>query len=439
MLLSGHAGKAVLHDINEPSSPLRHNLLQVSYGAPSCSSAKPAQHAAAASTAFGFGRQSTQIRGHLPEHWSSGVSADADCFAFQHDDMDFKSADDSWLESSDTKPQDCPQPTLMSANAGTAPLPSSSFPFPSPSPCTARPLTPQQHAVKAAEGHQSFVQRHSGCLALRHSSQTVCPSLVGKHDAAISQQQQQQAGRTAAFDPRLSYGAGIHGSPNGQGPMRQGRAPAFSSPGSAPFTRGWTRICAPIPSQSPTPASNKGFGSTVYQFQGSSSSGGVQASSVSQVEGLPQPAAFLITPPGTSPIPNSAAAPHAQAGRAPPGTAPLQFHHHQQQQQQEQEQQYILTRMQQCIIFIQKMQQLLLTGTSQMPSPSVRFRIGLLSLTSKGAHRHFMCIAFRFLVCDELSTFGVGLVFSWQLLLKQLLCSLLATCLAIMHRQECQQ
>ena len=299
-------------------------------------------------------RQSTQNKGHLSEHWSNGVSADADCFAFQQDDMDFMSADDNWLEPSDTNPQkDCPQPTpVLSANAGTAPWLSP------PSPSTARPLTALQHAVTAAEGQLTFARRQSGCLALKHSSQTEALSPVGRHDAATKQhqQQQQQAGRTAAVGPRLSLGGGLHANPNGQGPLGQGRASAFYSTGSAPFSRGWTRIQAPSPSPSPTPASNQGSGSTVYRFQGSSSTGGVQDSSPSQVGGPHPP--MGITPPGS----NLAMAPAMQpyAARASPGTAPTQSH--QQQQQQEQEQ-HIVTKMQQCMVFIQKMQQLLQTGT----------------------------------------------------------------------------
>ena len=346
----------MLLDINEPSSPPRHSLLQVSYGPSTCSSAQPAEDAAAASTAFGFMRQLTQTKGHLSEHWSNGVSAAANCFAFQHVAMDFMSADNNWLQPSDTIPQkDCPHPTpVLSANAFTLPLPSP------PSSPTARPLDPLQHAVTAAEGEQTFAQRQSGCLALKHSSQTIAPSAVGTHDAVTNQHQQQQTGTTAAVDPRLFSGGGFHGSVNRQEPLGQGRAPALYSTGAAPFSRGWTCVQAPSPSPSPgpspTPAFNQGSCGTIYQFQGSSSTEGGQDSSTSQV-GVPHPP-MGITPPSSNPAVAPAMQPYT-AG-ASPGTAPSQS---QQQQQQQEQEQHILTKMQQCMVSLQKMQQLLQTGT----------------------------------------------------------------------------
>ena len=363
----GHAGNAVLHDINEPSSPLRHNLLQVTYGPPT--GAQPPQGAAAASNTFG--RQSTQTRGCLPEHRSNGVGADPDYFAFQHDDMDFKSADDSWLEPSDTHPQDCPQSTPVTASAGTLPL------LFSPSPSTGRPMTPLQQAFTAA-------QRHSDCLALKHRSQTIGPSPVGKHDAATKQQQQQQqAGTTAATDPRLSLRGGLHGSPIGQGLLRQGRAPAMYAIGPPPFSQGSTGFQAPVPSPSPTPASNQGSGGTVYQFQGSSSTGGVQISSASQVGDLH--GGVAVHPPNSVTPTDLAPALQPHAAGAPPGTGPTLS-------QQQQQQQHIVAKMKQCMAFIQKMQHLLYTGTWRLPLPIVHGHLLLLSLTCKAAHGHFMCL-----------------------------------------------
>ena len=345
----GCADSGMLSTFIEPSSPPGRNLLQVTYGTPTYCNAQPAWGAS-----VGLGAQPPQVSGSPWGHWSSGVSAEADCFAFQYGNMDVETPDDTWL---DIQTDFFTQPTSApGAQSGTPPLlPSPSLPIaPAPAPA----LVPQQHAITAAESHQAFAQRQSNCLALKRSSQIVGP-ISGGRDNAVKQQQeqqQQQQGRVTTVDSRLSFDSGLQGSLGWQGPLRPGSC--FFSTGSAPYRRGGTRIQAPTPTPTPTatPTPNPDLHSSVYQFQGSSSTVGVHVSRTSQVRGTPGGVGghppMGITAPGSSP----ALTPVAQPCRdgAGPGSAPQPPHL---------QQQHILTQMRLCMTHAQKLQQLLDTGT----------------------------------------------------------------------------
>lgn len=357
----GCADSAMLSDFIEPSSPPGRNLLQVSYGTPTNCNAQPAWGAS-----VGLGGQPPQVSGSPWGHWSSGVSAEADCFAFQYGNMDAETPDDTWL---DTHTDFFTQPTSAPrAKPGTPPL----SPSPSLPRATAPALAPQQQAITAAESHQAFAQRQSNCPALKRSSQIVAP-ISGGRGAPLNhchQQQQQQTGRTTTVDSRLSLEGGLQGSLGWQGPLRPGSC--LYSTGSAPFRRGLTRTQAPTPTPTANSTPNLNLDSSVYQFQGFSSSMGVQVSRTSQVRGTP--GGVGVHPPMgiTAPAPKPVTQPCRDG--AHPGTAPQPPHL---------QQRHILTQMRLCMTHAQKLQQLLDTGTLHMSLPICAVTCLPLSSTGK--------------------------------------------------------